>query len=485
VRIGAIAAIFLVLLAQALPLGMSRPAQAATTRSNIVVVMVDDMPPGMVDDLPRLQSLLSEQGLSFSSFYVAAPQCCPSRASFLRAQYPRNTGVLINGPPQGGVSAFRNNGNESSTIATWLDDAGYRTALIGKYMNDYEKIPKHVPGGWDRWFVYAGKGKYRNFLISDEGKVRAYGKQKGKKKSKNKAKHYQTDVLTRKGIEFITSTPDTTPLFLFLSPPTPHEPATPAKRHQKSPVARSGAPRPPSFNEEDTSDKPGIWSNQGQLGRKRRKAIDRFYVKQLRSMFAVEDMIGDVVNALEAQGRLDNTYVLFTSDNGFHHGEHRIALTKNSPFEESIRAPLIVVGPGVPVGETTDAMASMVDLGPTFAGLAGIAPPDFVDGRSVTEIFQSGATPGGWRNAVISEQLKGPKGGFVVLRAGAHAYVAYGDGTRELYDLGEDPYQLDNVYQSIGDEDPGLIAALETQLDALAECGNGGPTACQEADRGS
>jgi arylsulfatase A-like enzyme len=443
--------------------------------------MVDDMPPGMVEDLPRLQSLLSERGLSFSSFYVPAPQCCPSRASFLRAQYPRNTGVLANGPPQGGVSAFRNNGNESSTIATWLDDAGYRTALIGKYMNDYEKIPKHVPRGWDRWFVYAGKGKYKNYLISDEGKVRAYGKQKGKKKSKNKAKHYQTDVLTRKGIEFINSTPDATPLFLFLSPATPHEPATPANRHQKAPVARSGAPRPPSFNEEDMSDKPSIWSRQGSLSGKRIKEIDGLYARQLRSMFAIEDMIVDTTAALDANGRLDNTYIVFFSDNGFHHGEHRIASGKNTPFEESIRSPLIVVGPGVPAGASTDAMTNVVDLGPTFAEMAGVNAPAFVDGRSLLGIFQSGDTPANWRDAVVSELLKGAKGGFVAMRLDDYAYIGYGDGDRELYDLSEDPYQLDNIYDSAPQ---GLIDDLESRFDALSACGDGGPTTCQAVDGG-
>jgi arylsulfatase A-like enzyme len=481
VRIGAVAAVVIMLLAQALLLGASQPARAATTQPNIIVVMVDDMPPGMVDDLPRLQSLLTEQGLSFSSFYVAAPQCCPSRASFLRAQYPRNTGVLANGPPQGGFSAFRNNGNEASTIATWLDDAGYRTGLIGKYLNDYEKAPKHVPQGWDRWFVYAGKGKYRGYLISDEGKVRTYGKVNGKKKSKFKAKDYQTDVLTRKGIEFINSTPDETPLFLFLAPATPHEPAIPASRYQKAPVARNGAPRPPSFNEEDMSDKPGVWSRQDSLSSKRIKAIDALYARQLRSMFAVEDMIVDITAALDANGRLDNTYLVFVSDNGVHHGEHRIPSGKNTPYEESIRSPLIVVGPGVPAGATTDAMASMVDLGPTFAEMAGIDAPHFVDGRSLLGIFESGEAPGNWRDAVISELLMGPNGGFVVMRLDDYAYFDYGAGDHELYDLGVDPYQLDNIYD---EAPPALIAQLESRFDAMAACGDEGPTTCQAVDGG-
>ena len=136
VRFGAAAALILLVLAQAVPLAAPRHVFAATP-PNIVVVMGDDMPIRMVEDLPGIQALFSERGLSFSSFDTAAPQCCPSRASFLRGQYPHNTGVLENGPPQGGYGAFRNNGLESSTIATWLQDAGYRTGLTGKYLNGF------------------------------------------------------------------------------------------------------------------------------------------------------------------------------------------------------------------------------------------------------------------------------------------------------------------------------------------------------------
>jgi arylsulfatase A-like enzyme len=474
VRIGAIAAIFLVLLAQTLPLGIAPPAEAATTQPNIVVVMVDDMEARMVDDLPRLRVLLPERGLSFTSFYTQ-PVCCPARASFLRAQYPHNTGVLKNGPPNGGYGAFRNGGNEASTIATWLQDAGYRTALIGKYLNDYEKTRRRVPLGWDRWFVHAGGGKYTSYTISDQGKVRHYGKKKPK------ARQYQTDVLSRQAAAFINDTADDTPLFLFLSPAAPHEPATPAKRHKNASVARNQAPRTPSFNEADMSDKSRVWRNRDVISGKRIKEIDSFYVKRLRSMFAVEDMVADVLETLESTNRLDNTYLFFLSDNGHHQGEHRIPEKKQTPFEEVIQSPLFVLGPGVPAGAETDARASIVDLGPTFAELAGITAPDFVDGRSLVP-FLAGGSASGWRQAVIAELEDGAGGGFVVLRSGPHAYVEYVSGAVELYDLDADPYQLDNIIDSAPSP---LIAALEEQLEALAACGIEGPAPCQEVDGGA
>ncbi len=225
-----------------------------------------------------------------------------------------------------------------------------------------------------------------------------------------------------------------------------------------------------------------FWSGRGRLTGSTINNIDRLYVKQLRSMFAVEDMIADVLTNLERTGRLGNTYLFFMSDNGLHHGEHRIGSEKNTPFEESIRSPLIVIGPGVPAGARIDAMASNIDLGPTFAQLSGIAAPDFVDGRSLVPVLD-GTVPAGWRDAILSELLNGPpSGGFSVLRSGSYAYFAYGAGVRELYDLAADPYQLDNIITSAPQA---LVDDLETRFAALAACGSAGPAPCQQADGGS
>jgi arylsulfatase A-like enzyme len=456
--------------AQANPLSTSQAIDAS--QPNIIFVLVDDMILGMMDDLPRLRSLTSEAGLSFTSAYTAAPVCCPSRAAILRGQYPHNNGVLRNAPPQGGYSTFRNRGNESSNIATWLHDAGYRTGLVGKYLNFYDQALQHVPTGWDRWFVYGGQGKYTTYRISDQGKVRLYGTNKKKQKL-----HYQTDVMARKAVDFITSTPADKPLFLYLAPSTPHEPATPAPRDKKAAVPRNQAPRVPSFNEDDMSDKPPIWSKRKKLGRKQIRDLDRVYVRQVKSMHAVEDMIEDVIAALKATNRFDNAYIVFASDNGFHHGQHRVKLGKNTPFEESTHMPLIVRGPDVPAGATTSAMVSYIDLAPTFAELSGATLPQFVDGRSLVPLFD-GTASGQWRDAVICELLRGPKQGFTVLREGSYVYTAYGDGDRELYDLIVDPYQLDNIASSA---DGAQLADLEARYRALATCGEGG-TRCQQAD---
>lgn len=471
-----------------------QPVQAAA-RPNIVVVMADDMDARMLTFLPKLSSMTSGRGMTFSNVYTAAPVCCPARAAFLRGQYPHNTGVLANGGQLGGFDRFRNQGLEQSTIATWLQSAGYRTGLIGKYLNDYEKSLKHVPPGWDRWFVYGGLGKYTTYRVSDQGKERVLGKPKTSKKKhhgkhKKKQKHnkkkggeYQTTTLMRKALDFIADTPASQPFFLYLAPSSPHEPATPAQRHKNAQVAASGAPRVPSFNEADNSDKPALWQNRGLMSNKNIATIDSFYVKQLRCMLAVEEMLEGVINALAADGRLNNTYIIFTSDNGFHHGEHRIGLEKNTPFEESTRVPFTISGPGIPSGSTSDALVSLIDIAPTLAEWAGQTAPSFIDGRAMQPLLQ-GNVPGSWRTALVSELLLGPAGGFTLLRSGDAAYTAYGDGTRDLYDLANDPFQLENIVTSVP---PSETAALEAIYAALATCGSGSGAAqtCRSVDGGA
>lgn len=472
------------------------PPVRAAGQPNFVVLMADDMDARMLDSLPHLRALTSARGMTFANAYTAAPVCCPARAAFLRGQYPHNTGVLANGGQQGGFDRFRSQGLEQSTIATWLQDAGYRTGLIGKYLNDYEKSLQYIAPGWDRWFVYGGLGKYTSYRVSDQGKVRVFGKDKDKDKGKgngnHKGKHhrkrkkkgnkgqYQTTTLANKALDFIASTPVGQPFFLYLAPSSPHEPATPAQRHKKAQVAANGAPRVPSFNEADVADKPALWSR-GPMSNKNIATIDAFYVKQLRCMIAVEEMLDAVINALAADGRLSNTYIIFTSDNGLHHGEHRIGLEKNTPFEESTRAPFTISGPGIPSGVTSDALVSLIDIAPTLVELAGQTAPDFIDGRSMQPLLQ-GDVPANWRTALLSELLQGPGGGFTLLRAGDAAYTAYGDGARDLYDLADDPFQLENIYSSAP---PAETAVLEDTYTALKACGRGAGQTCQSVDGGA
>ena len=439
---------------------------------------------------------MQQAGTTFSNFVVSTPLCCPSRASILRGQYAHNHGVLYNGGDNGGFSTFYRLGREDSTVANWLQTVGYRTALLGKYLNGYPEgaDPAYVPPGWDQWssFVWRNKqdteeGFYVDYQMSEDGKLVSYG---------SRPEDYSTDVLSAKATDFVARTAEANqPFFLYLAPYTPHEPATPAARHAEA-FADVTAPQPPSFDEADIGDKPSFVRDLPKFDTGQVQQIDELYRRRLRSLLAVEEMVGSLISTLQTTGTLDNTYVFFASDNGFHLGEHRLAQGKVSPYEEAIRVPLIVRGPGVPVGRVEDRLALNVDLAPTCAELAGAVPAGFVDGRSLVPLLR-GEVPATWRQAVLLETFgrknsrdrpvnrraaaaratPGESEGklrdsvlvpsYTALRTADLLYVEYEGGERELYDLGEDPYELENL-ASIADA--AELKRLSARLAGLRDC---------------
>jgi N-acetylglucosamine-6-sulfatase len=479
-------------------------------RPNFVVIVTDDQDAASVEHMPQTVELIGHQGVTFSSFFVAVPSCCPSRASFLRGQYSHNHGVLSNVPPSGGFETFRDLGNESSTLAVWLDDAGYQTGLIGKYLNGYGIDPTHVPPGWDEWFGYAGQGKFDRYLVSDNGQPAMFDQM---------PEDYEADVYARRAVAFIEDAAAAAdPFFLYVAPQAPHQPAIPAPRDADA-FAGATAPRPPSFNEADVADKPTWVRNSLTLTDEQIAQIDALYRSRLASLLAVDQLVADVVAALSATGTLDNTYVVFTSDNGFFLGEHRQGSGKGAPYEEAIRVPFLIRGPGIAADTEEARLASNIDLAPTIAELAGATAPDFVDGRSLVPLL-SGRHDVPWRQAIYAELIgKVPPASdgeeeseefatsyrlapaipgasdaapvsaqhsvtwdppnlsaFRVLRTDGLAYIEYVNGERELYDMGTDPYQLENL---VAAADPALLDQLGVRLAELSECA---AAACRQAE---
>ena len=454
----------------------------AGSQPNIVLILTDDLDARSLEFMPHVAELLGREGTTFANAFATTPLCCPSRASILRGQYAHNHGVVGNAGKTGGFGAFYQYGRETSTVATWLQDAGYRTALAGKYFNNYpdESNPTYIPPGWDEWFGAADRtGKYFNYELNENGAQVWY---------RDGEADYSTAVLTAKATGFIRrAAAAVQPFFLYVSPNAPHGPATPAPLDAGAfPDVR--APRPPSFNEEDVSDKPPMLRDTPVLGDDQIARIDAVYRQRLRSLIAVDAMVAAVVAELEATAQLETTYVVFTSDNGYHLGEHRIGTAKRSPYEEAIRVPLLVRGPGVPAGRIEERLALNIDLAPTFAELAGAAAPDFVDGRSLVPLLQGKSAE--WRQAAYiegssssaagsrarrsedaeTEESEGETAGscaFRALRSPWQIYVEYATGERELYDLTEDPYQLTNL---AGHADRGLLHDLSSQLMAMAGC---------------
>ncbi|MCT9933375.1 sulfatase [Planotetraspora sp. A-T 1434] len=447
--------------------GAARGEPAAPHRPNIVLILTDDLDTTDLQRFPNIYNLLVRQGASFSHFFVTNPWCCPSRSSLLRSQYVHSHQVESNRSPTGGFPKFRS--MESSTVGTWMHDAGYRTALFGKYLNQYPSgAPRsYIPPGWDEWAVPVTRlYQEYGYALNENGTVFQYGDAPG---------DYLEDVLSGKADRFVA---ENDPFFLYLAPVAPHLPAHHAPRHD---AAFSGepAPRTPSFDQEDMSAEPLWLRDRPHLSARDVKRIDRVHQNRMRAMLGVDDMVGALVSSLARAGRLDDTYIFFTSDNGFHLGQHRLLPGKTTPFEEDIRVPMVVRGPGIAPGSTIDRLASTVDLSPTFAELGGAATPDFTEGRSLVPLLQGREVP--WRDALLVEFVHAAYSPdcpptYNALRTDRYSYVEYETGERQLYDLYADPGELRNIAATA---DPVLVGTLSARLAVLHECSGG---SCRIAD---
>ncbi len=475
---------------------------------NIVFIMTDDQPAELTAAMPNVQRLLADEGVAFSSAFATTSLCCPARTTVLRGQYVHNHKVLSNGGPQGGFPKFYQTGFEASTLATWLQSAGYRTALMGKYLNAYPFGPpadnppnyraprrSYVPPGWNEWFGFfdvpqdASNTPYRmyNYRVNDNGRAVWYG---------GHASDYQTDVLSAKAVDFIRrGRRSSKPFFLYLVPTAPHLPVVPAERH-KDKLLGLEVPRSPAFNEADTSDKPRWVQSVPPLTNAQIAEEDKVYRQQAEMLLAVDELVGTLIETLKEKGELQNTYIVFTSDQGFHSGEHRLMKMKLTPYAASSQIPLIIRGPGIPRGQTEDELVLNTDLAPTIAELAGAKAPAFVDGRSLKPLWEGTKTA--WRQTALSEfwprraledyglehlntLVEVPK--YRAVRSKRHLFVEYSyqDGTQEgeLYDLQNDPFELENLYSRT---DPGLLGAFSAHAKRLQACA---AQTCREAEDAS
>ncbi|WP_066342546.1 sulfatase family protein [Azohydromonas lata] len=457
-------------LALALPAaGLARAARAAPpggARANILFIVADDLDYGIFSLMPKVRRLITESGLECRNHFISLTLCCPSRATMLRGQFGHNHGNLDNHGDYGGFAKFFHDGLESSTFATWLHGAGYRTGMLGKYLNNYpseDSGSNYIPPGWDTWWVGKGGTLYSQYwyTVNDNGTSRSYG---GEPQD-----HFQ-NVLLRRAQQFLRTAatdPAGKPFFLYVSPVLPHKPYV-AQPQYLDLFPGAQAPRKPNFNEADVSDKPGWVQRLPLLDAAAIRQVDTIYRKRRQCAASLDDMVEALIRTLRSTGQLANTYVIFTSDNGFFHGEHRIPDDKRRAFEENIRAPLVVRGPGIPTGRVVRQLTGNVDFAPTFAELAGVAPPAFVDGRSLVPLF-NGAPPARWRQRFLLEsqppQVNSVYLSYSGLRTAARQnFVLYDSGEGEYYDLAADPFQLENRYATMSDA---LKGELRTQVNAL------------------
>ena len=477
------------------------------TQPNVIVVMTDDQPYGLTAAMPNVQNLLADRGVRFENAFATTSLCCPARTTVLRGQYVHNHEVLSNGGPQGGFPKLYETGFEASTLATWLEGAGYRTALMGKYLNAYPYGPaednppgytaprdSYVPPGWNEWFGFFDVPKglssaadhpygMYGYRVNEDGRARRYG---------NRAEDYQTDVLAARASDFVRqSGRSSTPFFLFLTPTAPHFPYTPAPRHEDR-FAGLQVPRSPAFNEADTADKPRWVRRLPRLSEAKIADLDNAYSRQAEALLAVDELIGALVETLAGTGELQNTYIIFTSDQGLHMGDHRLGETKRTPYAATTQIPLIIRGPGVPEGVAREELVLNTDFAPTVAGLVGAPVPEFVDGRTLEPLWQEEAPA--WRRTSLAEfwprlAIPGddtavdnpiPVPTYRAVRSLTHLFVEYtyldGATEGELYNLQNDPFELDNLYSRT---DPAVLAAFSAHAERLQRCA---AETCREAE---
>ena len=463
-------------------------AQAgAAERPSLVVVMTDDQTLADMDAMPETRRLIGDAGATFSSAYVSYPLCCPSRATILTGRYAHNHGVRSTAPPSGGVEALE----AEHTLPVWLERAGYDTSHVGKYLNGYGlRSEADIPPGWTDWHATIDKSTYGmwGYRMNDNGIESTYGSF-----GVEDPALYQTDVLRDKALDFIRSHGgggDPDPFFLSLNLVAPHgELVPPANSTQPyvrpEPRHRGRFAALPFFDfaydELDVRDKPPYVRNLRRLGPNARLRIERDFRARRESLLAVDEAVAALVAELERAGRLDSTYVLFTSDNGFLQGEHRIPKGKYFAYDPSSHVPLLMRGPGIGPGTVTDELVSNADLAPTLLAAAGAAADRPVDGRSLLPFAEDGTRRS--TRPILHEGLvagdpdrdsspdgRRPRraGVYHAVRTRRYLYVQWQGGARELYDRRVDPLELNSVHR-----DPryaGVRAALTQEVANLRRC---------------
>ncbi len=478
----------------------AEPDARADARPSMVVLMLDDLDQQMYQQaldegfLPQIKQFIVDQGTSFTESFVTTSLCCPSRSTFLTGRYSHNHGVYSNSGPSGGFANF----DDSSTLATWLQQAGYRTGHVGKYLNGYRNF-RYVPPGWETWNATVNTSAYCNydFSVSQDGRgVKSYARS---------PQDYQTDVLADYAERFVRKADDR-PFLLSVaslaphnevcldkSPGAPYGRVRPAPRHVGSVDVLMPMRRSPAFNEPNLRDKP-LWVQR--LPTVNEKAMQTLYNDKLATLRAVDDMVGRIARALQAIGRDANTLFMLVSDNGYHFGTHRID-GKGTLYEEAIRVPLVIRAPGQTLPRTSSQWVLNTDFAPTLAEYATAVATPAPDGRSLAPLLR-GDPIASWRQSFLIERpfdgvqttqrlphralrskdpdLTGDSGGGTVLVYAETFDPVVADRLTdiEFYDLRADPYQVESLHRSSSPRRLQQQQTMKARLETIRTCATDG-----------
>jgi N-acetylglucosamine-6-sulfatase len=530
VRLTLATALLALLCTLALSVASARSAAAGAERPSFVVIQTDDQTldslyaayspyqgAPKIRAMPNTLDLLAKQGMTFNRYYVSYPLCCPSRVTLMTGRYAHNTGVKGNVQPNGGYYGFSFRAAYDHNIATWLHGAGYRTIHVGKFLNGYGDEPYDngttVPPGWDAWHTVLKADTdhyFYGYTLNNDGRVegpygdpgswetREYGIRDDPgcptAPANGQPCYYATDMFTSLATQEMQATPAGQPFYLQLDYTAPHgdfrHPAgpEPAPRYYDwFKGARLPHDRAEGFDEGNVSDKPRFIRDAPHLTPTDTRIYRTYYEKQLESLRSVDDGVKRIVETLEATGRLGNTYILLTSDNGFFFGEHRLIGGKFLAYEPATHLPFLIRGPGIEPGTSTGELTANIDIAPTILELAGVGADKSIDGRSMVPflhdpslrtrrpiLFESfvqtsdveangaisssgegdggrpggnGSTGGGAKasSAKAHASILAPPLNYEGIRLGPYKYIAWPDGEKELYNINKDPNELNNI----------------------------------------
>ncbi|MFI5027709.1 MAG: sulfatase [Solirubrobacterales bacterium] len=500
-----------------------------TAKPNFIVIQTDDQTldglyasyrpyPGApaIRAMPNTLDLIAKRGMTFNRYYVSYPLCCPSRVTLLTGRYAHNHGVKGNVQPNGGYSGFAARGAFTHNLAVWMQQAGYKTIHIGKFLNGYGEAPysdpTQVPPGWSSWHTVEAADSthyYYGYTLNNNGEVDGPYGDSGSWETREYGVrddpgcpfaavnglpcYYETDKFTELATKELAETPAEQPFYMQIDYTAPHgdfrRPAGPEpapRENEWFKGVRLPHGRSEGFDEGNVADKPRFIREAPHLTLDDKHTYRVYWQKQLEALRGVDDGVKQIIDTLGEEGRLRNTYILFTSDNGFFFGEHRLLGGKFLAYEPATHLPFLIRGPGIKPDTSTGELSMNIDIAPTVLQLAGAEADKSIDGRSMVPFLQdpslrsrrpllfesfvqtndveqqgaidqpgdqSGSRPN--RSAALRRELHRRNGATASLltppkdyegiRLGPYKYIAWPDGEKELYNINRDPYELNNI----------------------------------------
>ncbi len=474
-------------------------------RPNVVLILTDDLDKSLMPYMPNTTSLIRDQGASFENFYVEQSSCCPSRASILSGLYAHNHGVIGNVWPEGGYDRWKET-KQGDDLPVWLDRSGYRNAMLGKYFNEYPYHPgdhlsdamkaelrAFVPPGWQSWASPVQGNAYAqdHYRLNVNGTVDADFRE-----------DYLDSWLGQRAADLVDGSDGFDfaegGQFIYYASYSPHTPYAYPEELEGT-FADAQYPRTPDFDEADVTDKFGLTRTRRALTASDEATIDETFRKRVRSVQVLDQTVAQLVQELTDQGALDNTYLVFTSDNGYIMGNHRREIGKYNQFQGTVNVPFYVRGPGITPGSTYDDVAGNIDIAPTIAEIAGAPTPD-VDGVSLLPRLHGGpqlsrkffllgraltptntTTSNGLEEApenYVEDSRSSQLNDFTGVTNGRYKLIRYTHlPHEELYDLNKDPYELNNLlaggeasYAAMSKQGRDAVDTLRAALDRLISC---------------